>query len=99
LSQTISGKLQATGEAAGSGDEIVANTVFLDGLADDMKKLDAYFAEKASFVAAYDVKRIQNLILVSFNKLVGPLFNFLIQYLDQGYLKTYSAYATYIYTT
>jgi hypothetical protein len=49
-----------------SGDDIVGNTLFLDNLAEDMQKLDSYFAEKSAYLAAYDVKRIQNLILVTF---------------------------------
>lgn len=60
ISETISGKLQN----GGSGDDIVGSTLFLDILSEDMQKLDSYFGEKSSFLAAYDVKRIQNLILV-----------------------------------
>lgn len=59
ISETICGKLQNRG----SGDDIVGNTLFLDILSEDMQKLDSYFGEKSSFLAAYDVKRIQNLIL------------------------------------
>ena len=51
----------------GSGDDIVGNTLFLDTLAVDMQKLDSYFAEKSAYLATYDVKRIQNLILVILN--------------------------------
>lgn len=61
LNETISGGLQNDGR----GDDIVGRTVFLDDLAQDIQKLDAHFAEKSNYIAAYDVKRIQNLILVS----------------------------------
>lgn len=53
-------------ENKGSGDEILTQTVFLDSLAKDMQKLDALFAEKSNYIPAYDVKRIQNAILVRF---------------------------------
>ena len=63
LSETISEKIQNGG--VGGADDIVGNTVILDTMADDMQKLDSYFAEKISYLAAYDVKRIQNRIWVS----------------------------------
>ena len=63
LTDTISGKVR-NDVMSGDADDIVAKTLFLDNLAEDMHKLDAYFAEKANVLAAYDVKRIQNLIIV-----------------------------------
>jgi hypothetical protein len=65
LSETVSENIQNSD--MGSKD-IVSNTVFLDMLAEDMQKLDSYFAEKMSYLAAYDIKRIQNLILVRTQK-------------------------------
>ena len=64
LSETISGKAGNDFTSGGGDDDIVAKTLFLDNLAEDMHKLDSYFSEKTNCLAAYDVKRIQNLIIV-----------------------------------
>jgi len=72
LSGTIIDKLSSDNGQSG---DIVDTTVFLDELAQELHKLEALFAEKSKFLLAYDVRRIQNIILVSFQFYHNPIIS------------------------